>query len=142
MQELYNLRRFIQHLIDENQYEYDKDECTNPLSESHWIYHTNKHFMKYVFFILQEMTPEQLKQNPITVHPNPIDTDEGESNNDEEESTTYSEMLEYNSESDTTANDTEEEIPQEIQIIYLSNQHMMKLIHLKTNLQLNLKHHK
>ena len=26
--------------------------------------------MKYVNFTLKEMTPEQLKQNPITVHPN------------------------------------------------------------------------
>ena len=26
--------------------------------------------MKYVIFTLQEMTPEQLKQNPITIHPN------------------------------------------------------------------------
>ena len=34
--------------------------------------------MKYVNFTLQEMTPEQLKQNPITVHPNQnLDTDEG-----------------------------------------------------------------
>ena len=44
--------------------------------------------MKYVNFILQEMTPEQLKQNPITVHPNQkLDTEEGESNTDEQEST-------------------------------------------------------
>ena len=34
------------------------------------------------------MTPEQLKQNPITVHPNQkLDTEEGESNTDEQEST-------------------------------------------------------
>ena len=70
LKEFYNLRWYIQHLIDENEYQYDDDEWTNPLSESYWIYHTNKHFMKYVSFILQEMTPEQVKQNPITVHPN------------------------------------------------------------------------
>ena len=34
------------------------------------------------------MTPEQSKQNPITVHPNQkLDTEEGESNTDEQEST-------------------------------------------------------
>ena len=70
LKEFYNLRWYIQHLIDENEYQYDDDEWTNPLSESYWIYHTNKHFMKYASFILQEMTPEQVKQNPITVHPN------------------------------------------------------------------------
>ena len=70
MQEFYNLRWYIQHLVDENEYQYGDDEWTNPLSESNWIYKTNKHFMKYVTFTLQEMTPEQLKQNPITVHPN------------------------------------------------------------------------
>ena len=47
--------------------------------------------MKYVNFTLQEMTPEQLKQNPSTVHPNQkLDTEEGESNTDEQESTIYS----------------------------------------------------
>ena len=45
LQELYNLRWYIQHLIDENEYQYDDDEWTNPLSESNWIYQTNKHFM-------------------------------------------------------------------------------------------------
>ena len=57
MQELYNIRWYIQHLIDENEYQYDDDEWTNPLSESNWIFQTNKHFMRYVIFTLQEMTP-------------------------------------------------------------------------------------
>ena len=30
MEEFYNLRWFIQHLIDEHEYEYDDDEWTNP----------------------------------------------------------------------------------------------------------------
>ena len=50
LQEFYNLRWYIQHLLDENEYQYDGDEWTNPLSESNWIYRTNKHFMKYVNF--------------------------------------------------------------------------------------------
>ena len=57
------------------------DEWTNPISESNWTYQTNKTFMKYVIFTLQKMTPEQLKLNPLTVHPNQkLDTEEGESN--------------------------------------------------------------
>ena len=63
MKEFYSLRWYIQHLVDENEYQYDDNELTNPLSESNWTYRTNKHFMKYVKFTLQEMTPEQLKQN-------------------------------------------------------------------------------
>ena len=73
MKEFYDLRWYIQHLVDENEYQYGDDEWTNPLT-----YRTNKHFMKYVNFTLKEMTPEQLKQNPITVHPNQkLDTEEG-----------------------------------------------------------------
>ena len=88
MQEFFNLRWFIQHLIDENEYQYDDNEWTNPLSESNWTYQTNKTFMKYVNFTLKEKTPEQLKQNTITVHPNQkLDTEEGESNTNEQEST-------------------------------------------------------
>ena len=88
LQEFFNIRWYIQHLIDESEYQYDDDEWTNPSSESNWIYQTNKTFIKYVNCTLQEMTPEQLKQNPITVHHNQkLDTEEGESNTDEQEST-------------------------------------------------------
>ena len=38
LQEFYSLRWYIKHLIDENEYQYDDDEWTNPLSESIWIY--------------------------------------------------------------------------------------------------------
>ena len=120
LQEFYNLRWYIQHLIDENEYQYDDDEWTNPLSESNWIYHTNKHFMIYVHFTLQEMTPEQLKQNPITVHPNQkLDTQEVESNTDEQESTiankeedessTFSDMSKQDSEFDINVDDTQDQ---------------------------------
>ena len=57
MKELYNLIWYIQHLIDENEYQYDDDEWTDPISESNWIFQTNKVFIKYVIFSLQEMTP-------------------------------------------------------------------------------------
>ena len=65
LQEFYNLRWYIQHLIDENEYLYADDEWTNHLSESNWIYRTNKYFMKYVDFTVKEMLPEQFKQNPL-----------------------------------------------------------------------------
>ena len=50
LQEFYNLRWLIQHLIDENEYQFDDDQWTNPLSESNWTYQTNKTFIKYVNF--------------------------------------------------------------------------------------------
>ena len=66
------------------------------------------------------MTPEKLKQNPITVHPNQkLDTEEGESNTDEQESTisntekgkssTFSDMSKQNSESDINVDDTQDQ---------------------------------
>ena len=106
----------MKHLIDENEYQYNGDKWSNPLSESNWIYQTNKAFMNNINFTLNEMTPEQLKQNPITVHPNQkLDTDEGDSNIDEEstisnkeeeEYSTFSDMSKQNSESDINVVDT------------------------------------
>ena len=72
--------------------------------------------MKYVIFTLQEMTPEQLKQNPITVHPNQkLDTDKGDCkiNKDEEESITSQELSEEDSISDIPIETTEESKPTE-----------------------------
>ena len=140
LQELYNLRWYIQHLIDENEYQYHDDEWTNPLSESNWIYNTNKWFMKSVNFTLQEMTPEQLKQNPITVHPNKkLDTEEGESNTDEQESTisnkeeeessTFSDMSKQDTESYINLDDTQDQenshTPETLQIhnVYNTTKH-------------------
>ena len=136
LQELNNIRWYIQHLIDENEYQYDDDEWTNPLRQSNWIYQTNKHFMQYVIFTLHEMTPEQLKQNPITVHPNQkLVTEEGESNTDEQESTisnkeeeessTFSEMSKQDSESDINIDNTQDQensqTPETLQIHYVYN---------------------
>ena len=112
LQEFYNLRWYIQHLVDENEYQYDDDEWTNPLSESNCTYKTNKHFMKYVKFTLQEMTPEQLKQSPTTVHPNQnLDTEEGESTKVQEEFTTSKELTEeYSTFSDMSKQDSESDV--------------------------------
>ena len=118
LQECYNLRWFIRHLIDQNGYEYGGHENFNPLSESNWIYQSNENLMKYVIFNLQKMTPEQLKMDPfkpiIKINPNQqLDTNEGESNKDEEESTTSSEISAQDSGSDTITADTEESKPTE-----------------------------
>ena len=89
MKEFFNLRWYIQHLVDEYEYQYGDNEWTNPLHESNWTYRTNKQFMKYVNFTLKEMTHEQMKMNPIKpiikVKTNEeLDTEEGESNTDEQ----------------------------------------------------------
>ena len=66
------------------------------------------------------MTPEQLKQNPITIHLNQeLDTEEGESNTNEQESTisnkeeeessTFSDMSIQDSESDINVDDTQDQ---------------------------------
>ena len=65
MKEFYNLRWYIQHLVDLHEYQYGDNEWTNPLHESNWIYRTNKQFIKYVNFTLKEMTPDQMKMIPI-----------------------------------------------------------------------------
>ena len=74
MQELFNLRWYIQHLIDESGYEYYDDYLDNHLGEDNWMLKTNWKFMKYVICTLQSMTTEQLKKNPIKpiikVYPN------------------------------------------------------------------------
>ena len=116
----------MEHLIDENEYQYGDDEWTNALSESNWIFQTNKHFMNYVIFTSQEMTLEQLKQNPTTVHPNQkLDSEEGESNKEEEQSTPSSDMSEQDSESDTTVDDTQDQeksqTPEALQIHSVCN---------------------
>ena len=113
MKEFYNLRWYIQHLVDEYEYQYGDNEWTNPLHESHFSYRTNKHFMKYVNFTLKEMTPEQMKINPIKpiikVNTNEeLGTEEGESNSDEQEFTTSEELIEeYSTFSDMSKQDSE-----------------------------------
>ena len=122
MKEFYNLRWYIQHLVDLHEYQYGDNEWTNPLHESNWTYRTNKQFMKYVNFTLKEMTPEQMKMNPIKpiikVKTNEeLDTEEGESNTHEQEFTisnkeeekysTFSDMSKQDSESDINVDETQ-----------------------------------
>ena len=122
MKEFYNLRWYIQHLVDLHEYQYGDNQWTNPLHESSWTYITNKQFMKYVNFTLKEMTPEQMKIKPIKpiikVNTNEeLDTEEGESNtheqestisnNDEDEYSTFSDMSKQDSESDVHVDETQ-----------------------------------
>ena len=123
MKEFYNLRLYIQHFVDLHEYQYGDNEWTNPLHESNWTYRTNKHFMKYVNVTLKEMTPEQMKMNPIKpiikLNTNEeLDTEEGESTKVQEEFTTseeltedeystFSDMLKQDSESDINVDDTQ-----------------------------------
>ena len=116
MKELYNLRWYIQHLVDEYEYQYGDNEWANPLHERNWTYRTNKHFMKYVNPTLKEMSPEQMKMNPIKpiikVNTNEkVDTDERESIEEEEEFTTSEELTEeYSTFSDMSKQDSESDI--------------------------------
>ena len=133
MKEFYNLRWYIQHLVDLHEYQYGDNQWTNPLHETSWNYITNKQFMKYVNFTLKEMTPEQMKIKPIKpiIKDNTneeLDKEEGESNTDEQESTksieeeeefttseeltkdeyfTFSDMSKQDSESDVNVDETQ-----------------------------------
>ena len=116
MKEFWNLRWYIQHIVDLHEYQYGDNEWTNPLHESNWTYRTNKQFMKYVNFTLKEMTPEQMKMNPIKpiikVNTNEeLDTEEGESTKVQEEFTTSEELTEeYSTFSDMSKQDSESDI--------------------------------
>ena len=148
MKQFYNLRWYIQHLVDEYEYQYGDNEWTNPLHESNWTYRTNKQLMKYVNFTLKEMTPEQMKINPIkpiiTVKTNEeLDTEEGESNTHEQETTisneeeeefttseeltedeyyTFSDMSKQDSESDINVDETQyQDNPQTLETLKIHN---------------------
>ena len=117
MKKIFNLRWYIQHLMDENE-----DEAQNPLSEENWMKQSNCKFMKYVIHHRHPMTPEQLKQKPFEeIFKNQheiLDTDEGESIEGEERFTTseeltedeysiFSHMSNQNSESDINVDETQ-----------------------------------
>ena len=143
MKEFYNIRLYIQHLVDEYDCQYGNNEWTNPVNESNWTNRTNKQFMKYVNFTLHRMTPEQMKMNPIKqiikVKMNEkFDTDEWESTKvqedfmtseelTEDEFSTFSDMSKQDSESDINIDDTQDEQnpPESLQInnIYNTTMH-------------------
>ena len=107
LREVFNLRCYIQHLMDETEYQHE-----NPLSEENWMKQNNWKFIKYVIHHRHPMTPEQLKQKPFEeIFKNQhekVDTEEGESIEEEDKSTTSSDKSEQDSESATTTEDEEE----------------------------------
>ena len=84
LKEAFNLRWYIQHLMDENE-----DEDENPINHENWMKQTNRNFIKYVIHHKHSMTPEQLKQKPFKeffkIQHEELDTEEGESNQQEED---------------------------------------------------------
>ena len=56
LQELQNIRKYIQHLMDESDYDYDDDDFDDPLSEHNWLSQTRGKFMKYVIYNLSHST--------------------------------------------------------------------------------------
>ena len=50
LKELYNLYRYIQHLILESEFEYDDEEFENPLDEDKWLLQTRGKYMKFVIY--------------------------------------------------------------------------------------------
>ena len=107
LREVFNLRCYIQHLMDESE-----DETQNPLSEENWMKQNNWKFIKYAIHHRHPMTPEQLKQKPFEeIFKNQhekVDTEEGESNEEEDKSTTSSDKSEQNSESGIIYEDEQE----------------------------------
>ena len=50
LKELYNLYRYIQHLILESEFDYDDDEFDDPLDEGNWLLQTREKYMKFVIY--------------------------------------------------------------------------------------------
>ena len=53
MNKIFNLRWYIQHLMDESE-----DEAKNPFSEENWMKQNNCKFIKYFIHHRHPMTPE------------------------------------------------------------------------------------
>ena len=50
LKELYNLYRYIQHLIVESEFDCDDDEFDDPLDEGNWLLQTRGKYMKFVIY--------------------------------------------------------------------------------------------
>ena len=50
LKELYNLYRYMQHLILESEYNYDDDEFDSPLDEVNWLMQTRGKYMVFVIY--------------------------------------------------------------------------------------------
>ena len=63
LQELFNLRWYIQQLMDES--EYDDDDLKNPLHEDNSLLQTRRKFMKYVIYNGHTMTHKHVDKTPV-----------------------------------------------------------------------------
>ena len=54
LQELYNLRRYITHVMNESDYDPNDPDFNHPLSEHNWLSQTRGKLMKYVIYILSD----------------------------------------------------------------------------------------
>ena len=50
LKELYNLYRYIQHLILQSEYDYDDEEFDNTLDEENWLLQTRGKYMIFVIY--------------------------------------------------------------------------------------------
>ena len=50
LNELYNLYRYIQHLILQSKFDYDDDEFDDPLDKGNWLLQTRGKYMKFVVY--------------------------------------------------------------------------------------------
>ena len=61
LKELYNLYRYMQHLILKSEFDYDDEEFDNPLDEGNWLLQTRGKYMKFVIYDSSTATdPETL----------------------------------------------------------------------------------
>ena len=63
LKELYNLYRYIQHLILESEFEYVDDEFENPLDEANWLFQTRGKYMKFVIYNSSTATEPRATSN-------------------------------------------------------------------------------
>ena len=65
LQDLFNLRWYIQHLIDKCECDYDDYDLNNPLREDNWLLQTRRKFMKYVIYNGHAMTHKHVDKSPV-----------------------------------------------------------------------------
>ena len=63
VKELYDLRRYIQHLILESEYDYDVDEFDSPLNQYNWLLQTQGKSMKIVIYHSSKATESKPTSN-------------------------------------------------------------------------------
>ena len=63
LKELYNLHRYIQHLILESEFEYDDEEFDDPLDKANWLLQTQGKYMKFVIYTSSTATQPRATSN-------------------------------------------------------------------------------